>query len=194
MDVESACRQLENTGVQRVLSILAGTTIARLESLLYAGTAVIRAMPNTPALLGAGVTAIAGGTHATSSDMDWAERLLGSVGVVVRQPEKSLDAVTGLSGSGPAYVFMVAEALIDAGVLAGLDRQTASTLAIQTLLGAARMLAETGQSPEILRAQVTSPGGTTAAGLRVLESAGVRAAFLDAVMAATERSRDLGHA
>jgi pyrroline-5-carboxylate reductase len=192
-DVESACRLIDGTGVRRVLSILAGTTIQRLESLLPDATSVIRAMPNTPALLGAGATAIAGGTHATPSDMDWAEHLLGSVGLVVRQEEKSLDAVTGLSGSGPAYVFMVAEALIEAGVLAGLDRATSSALTIQTLLGSARMLAETGQTPEMLRAQVTSPGGTTAAGLRVLESAGLRAAFLEAVMAATDRSKELGH-
>jgi len=191
-DVESACRLLDHTGVERVLSILAGTPLDRLESLLPSGTAVIRAMPNTPALLGSGATAIAAGSQATEADLDWAERLLGSVGLVVRLQEKSLDAVTGLSGSGPAYVFMVAEALIEAGVLAGLDRPTARALTIQTLLGSARMLAETGQSPEELRAQVTSPGGTTAAGLRVLESAGVRAAFLEAVMAATARSRELG--
>jgi len=106
--------------------------------------------------------------------------------------EKSMDAVTGLSGSGPAYVFLVAEALVDAGVLAGLDRATSAALTIQTILGSARMLAESGSLPEALRAAVTSPGGTTAAGLRVLEQAAVRAAFLDAVAAATERSRELG--
>jgi len=178
--------------VRRVLSILAGTTIDRLESLLPEGTAVVRAMPNTPALLGAGATAIAAGSHATVEDVEWAEVLLATVGLVVRQEEKSLDAVTGLSGSGPAYVFMVAEALIDAGVFAGLDRATASALSIQTILGAARMLAESGQSPEALREQVTSPGGTTAAGLQVLERAGVRAAFLEAVTAATARSEELG--
>jgi len=178
--------------VRRVLSILAGTTIGRLESLLPEGTAVVRAMPNTPALLGAGATAIAAGSHATVEDVEWAEALLATVGLVVQQDEKSLDAVTGLSGSGPAYVFMVAEALIDAGVAAGLDEATASALSIQTILGAARMLAETGQSPAALREQVTSPGGTTAAGLAVLASAGVQAAFLDAVMAATARSKELG--
>jgi pyrroline-5-carboxylate reductase len=191
-DVESACALLFGTGVKRVVSILAGVPIARLESLLPSGVAVIRAMPNTPALLGAGATAIAAGSLATTDDMEWAEQTLGAVGLVVRLPEKSLDAVTGLSGSGPAYVFMVAEAMIEAGVLAGLDRQTSHNLAIQTLLGSARMLAESGQSPESLRAQVTSPGGTTAAGLHVLESAGLRAAFLDAVLAASARSKELG--
>ena len=193
-DVVAACAVLEGTGVTRIVSILAGVPIARLEALLPKGVAVIRAMPNTPALLGAGATAIAAGTLATSGDMDWAAQTLGSVGLVVRLPEKSLDAVTGLSGSGPAYIFMVAEALIEAGVLAGLDRQTSHNLAIQTLLGSARMLAESGQSPESLRAQVTSPGGTTAAGLHVLERAGIRAAFLDAVLAASARSKELGQA
>lgn len=191
-DVESACALAARTGATRVISILAGVTTARLESLLPTGVAVIRAMPNTPALLGASATAIAAGSDADDADMRWAERMLNAVGLVVKLPETSLDAVTGLSGSGPAYVFMVAEALIEAGVLAGLDRQTSHNLAIQTLLGSARMLAETGQSPESLRAQVTSPGGTTAAGLHALESAGLRAAFLDAVLAATQRSKELG--
>jgi pyrroline-5-carboxylate reductase len=191
-NVEAACEVLRGSGVRRVLSILAGTTIARLESLLPEGTAVVRAMPNTPALLGAGATAIAAGSRATADDVAWAEALLATVGLVVRQDETSLDAVTGLSGSGPAYVFMIAEALIDAGVAAGLDEATASALSIQTILGAARMLAESGHSPAALREQVTSPGGTTAAGLAVLASAGVRAAFLDAVMAATARSEELG--
>jgi pyrroline-5-carboxylate reductase len=149
-------------------------------------------MPNTPALVGAGAAAISPGTAATDDDLAWAGSILGAVGTVVRVPENLLDAVTGLSGSGPAYVFLVAEALIDAGVLVGLPRPTAVELATQTLLGAARLLVETGDSPEALRAAVTSPGGTTAAGLRALESAGVRAAFLDAVAAATERSRELG--
>ena len=129
---------------------------------------------------------------ASDDDLAWAEDVLGAVGEVVRVPEALLDAVTGLSGSGPAYVFLVAEALIEAGVLVGLPRDVARTLAVQTLLGSARLLAETGEAPEALRAGVTSPGGTTAAGLRVLEQAGVRAAILDAVSAATERSRALG--
>ena len=175
-----------------VLSIAAGITIARLEAALAPGTPVVRAMPNTPALVGAGAAAVAAGSAAGERELAWAEAVLGAVGTVVRVPEPSLDAVTGLSGSGPAYVFLVAEALVEGGVLAGLPRPTAAALATQTLLGAARLLAESPEGPEALRAAVTSPGGTTAAGLRALERAGVRSAFLDAVMDATERSRELG--
>jgi pyrroline-5-carboxylate reductase len=175
-----------------VLSIAAGVTIAQLEGALAPGTPVVRAMPNTPALVGAGAAAIAPGRHATDDELSWAESILGAVGTVVRLDESLLDAVTGLSGSGPAYVFLVTEALIEAGVLAGLPRPVSSTLATQTVVGAARLLAESGDTAEVLRAAVTSPGGTTAAGLRELERAGVRAAFLDAVVAATERSRQLG--
>jgi pyrroline-5-carboxylate reductase len=149
-------------------------------------------MPNTPALIGAGAAAIAGGSAAGDDDLTWAEAILGAVGTVVRVPEASLDAVTGLSGSGPAYVFLVAEALMDAGVLAGLPRPTSEALVRQTLLGAARLLAEGGDSPDALRAAVTSPGGTTAAGLRELERHGVRSALLEAVAAATARSKELG--
>jgi pyrroline-5-carboxylate reductase len=186
--VPAACRSLQ---VGRLLSIAAGVTIARLEEAAGA-IPVVRAMPNTPALVGAGAAAIAGGTTASDDDLLWAEGILGAVGEVVRVPEKLLDAVTGLSGSGPAYVFLVAEALIDAGVLAGLPRDVSTTLAVQTLLGSARLLAESGDTPETLRAAVTSPGGTTAAGLRELERAGVRSAILEAVKAATDRSRELG--
>ena len=191
-DVADACRSLASVGVDRVLSIAAGVTLASLEGALGAGVPVVRAMPNTPALVGAGAAAIAAGSSATEPDLDWAEGLLAAVGTVVRVPEHLLDAVTGLSGSGPAYVFLVAEALIEGGVLAGLPRDVAVTLATQTLHGAGRMLVETGATPEALRAQVTSPGGTTAAGLRALEAAGVRSAFLEAVAAATARSRELG--
>jgi pyrroline-5-carboxylate reductase len=174
-----------------VLSIAAGVTIATLEALVP-DRPVVRAMPNTPALVGAGASAIASGTHAGAEHLDVAEQLLGSVGIVVRVGEPALDAVTGLSGSGPAYVFLVAEALTEAGVLVGLPRDVAQQLVVQTLLGSARLLAEGELGPEALRAQVTSPGGTTAAGLRELESNGVRAAFLDAVVAAARRSRELG--
>lgn len=191
-DVEAACQALARAGCRRVLSIAAGVTTSRLEAALGEGAAVVRAMPNTPALIGAGAAAIAPGAAAGETELAWAEHILASVGAVVRLPEKLLDAVTGLSGSGPAYVFLVAEALIEAGVLAGLPRDISVTLTTQTLLGAARLLAESGESAEVLRAAVTSPGGTTAAGLRVLEAAGLRAAFLDAVAAATERSRQLG--
>ena len=191
-DVEPACRAVAATGTPLVLSIAAGVPLASLESWLGDGVRVVRAMPNTPALVGAGAAAIAGGTAATDDDLAWAAGLLSSVGTVVRVPERLLDAVTGLSGSGPAYVFLVAEALIDAGVLVGLPRATSSALVVQTLFGAARLLAESEQGPESLRAAVTSPGGTTAAGLRALEARAVRGAFLEAVQAATERSRDLG--
>lgn len=192
-DVEGACRALSAVGsAAPVLSIAAGVTIATLEAALAPGTPVVRAMPNTPALVGAGAAAVAPGHAAGEAELAWAAEILGAVGEVVRVDEGLLDAVTGLSGSGPAYVFLVAEALIEAGVLAGLPRPTAATLAKQTLLGAARLLTESPEGPEALRAAVTSPGGTTAAGLRALEKAGVRAAFLDAVMAATERSRELG--
>lgn len=191
-DVGSACAAVAAAGCDRVLSIAAGVTVAALEAALGTGVPVVRAMPNTPALVGAGAAAIAGGSAASDADLDWAEGLLRAVGTVVRVPEHLLDAVTGLSGSGPAYVFLVAEALIEGGVLAGLPRDVSVELATHTLLGAARLLAESGQTPEALRAQVTSPGGTTAAGLRVLEAGGVRSAFLEAVAAATERSRELG--
>ncbi|MGH9164485.1 MAG: pyrroline-5-carboxylate reductase [Acidimicrobiales bacterium] len=191
-DVETACRSLAAAGVGRLLSVAAGVRLARLEEWLGGGVAVVRAMPNLPALIGAGAAAIAGGTAAGPDDLSWAESVLASVGTVVRVPEHQLDAVTGLSGSGPAYVFLVAEALIESGVLVGLTREDSTALATQTLLGASRLLTESGQGPEALRAAVTSPGGTTAAGLQVLEDRAVRAAFLAAVQAATERSRQLG--
>lgn len=191
-DVVAATTAAVAAGAKRILSIAAGVTIARLEWAAGSGVAVVRAMPNTPALVGAGAAAIAAGTEATDGDLAWAESILGAVGIVVRVPEPLLDAVTGLSGSGPAYVFLVAEALVEAGVLVGLPRPTAAALAHQTLLGAARLVAESGDEPSALRAAVTSPGGTTAAGLRELERHGVRAAFLDAVAAATARSKELG--
>lgn len=194
-DIDAVCTALAGEGSRApVLSIAAGVTIARLEGALAPETPVVRAMPNTPALVGAGAAAIAPGHHAGDDDLSWAESILGAVGTVVRLDESLLDAVTGLSGSGPAYVYLVVEALIEAGVLAGLPRPVSRTLATQTVLGAARLLDESRDSAEALRAAVTSPGGTTAAGLRELERAGVRAAFLDAVMAATERSRELGRA
>jgi pyrroline-5-carboxylate reductase len=142
--------------------------------------------------VGAGAAAIAPGTAAREDDLAWAEGILRSVGTVVRVPERALDAVTGLSGSGPAYLFLVAEALIDAGVLAGLPRDTSEALVRQLFVGTGRLLDESGESPAVLRAQVTSPGGTTAAGLHQLERAAVRAAFVEAVAAATARSHELG--
>lgn len=174
-----------------VLSIAAGVTIATLEE-LAPGHPVVRAMPNTPALVRQGAAAIAGGTHAGDEHMALAEGVLRSVGSVVRVPEQLLDAVTGLSGSGPAYVFLMAEAMIEAGVHVGLTRAVSSALVRQTLLGAATLLASGEEGPEALRAAVTSPGGTTAAGVAALERRAVRAAFLEAVGAATERSQELG--
>lgn len=176
----------------RVLSIAAGVTIAALEAALPAGTVVVRAMPNTPALVGVGAAAIAAGGAATDDDMAWAESVLGAVGTVVRVPEHLLDAVTGLSGSGPAYAFVVLDALIEGGVAAGLPRDVAAALAGQTLLGAATLFLQGDASPGDLRAAVTSPGGTTAEGLRVLEQRAVRAALIDAVLAARDRSVALG--
>ena len=190
-DVQAVSREIARSGVARALSIAAGITLEDLDEWLQP-VAAIRAMPNTPALVGAAASAISAGHNATPSDIEWAKAVLSSVGTVVELPEPALDAVTGLSGSGPAYVFLIAEALIDAGVLAGLARPVAHDLAVQTLLGSARLLAETGEEPSALRAAVTSPGGTTAAGLRALESAGVRAAILDAVVAAADRAREMG--
>jgi pyrroline-5-carboxylate reductase len=174
-----------------VVSIAAGVPTDVLEASL-AGQPVVRAMPNTPALVRCGATAIAPGRGAGAEHLDRAAALLSAVGVVVRVPEHLLDAVTGLSGSGPAYVFLVAEALVEAGVLVGLPRDVAATLVHQTLLGSATLLASSADGPEALRAAVTSPGGTTAAGLRALEARATRAALADAVVAATERSRELG--
>lgn len=198
-DVVSACaalRELPGGPPARVVSIAAGVTLAVLEAALGPGVAVVRAMPNTPALVGLGAAAIAGGAEAGAEDLAWARSILSAVGTVDEVNEAQLDAVTGLSGSGPAYVFLVAEALIEAGVLCGLARPVAQQLAAQTLLGSATLLsaslAEGGKGPAELRADVTSPGGTTAAGLQVLEQRAVRAAFLDAVVAAAARSAALG--
>jgi pyrroline-5-carboxylate reductase len=189
-EVPAVARSLRAT--RRVLSIAAGVTTAAIEAALPEPVPVVRAMPNTPALVGAGAAAISPGARAGEEDLAWAEEILAAVGVVVRVPEGAQDAVTGLSGSGPAYVFLVAEALAEAGVLQGLAREVAEKLAFQTLLGAAQLLAAGEAGPAELRAAVTSPGGTTAAGLRELERHGVRFAFLDAVTAASERSRELG--
>lgn len=191
-DATAAAKSAVGAGASRVLSIAAGVTLEALQAATGGGVPVVRAMPNTPALVGQGAAAIAGGDAAAEEDLSWAESILSSVGTVVRVPEHLLDAVTGLSGSGPAYVFLVAEALVDAGVMVGLPRDVATALTTQTLLGSASLLDSSDDDATALRAAVTSPGGTTAAGLRVLESAGVRAAILVAVAAATERSRQLG--
>ena len=190
--VPGVVREVVAAGKGRILSIAAGVSVAALEDAAGAPVPVIRAMPNTPSLVGRGAAAIAGGAHAGPEDLDWAEELLSAVGLVVRVDEAAIDAVTGLSGSGPAYLFLVAEALIDAGVLVGLPRPMAEALAHQTLVGASHMLLETGQSAAELRAAVTSPGGTTAAAVQVLEQRGVRAALVDAVTAARDRSQEMG--
>ncbi len=190
--VELVCRSLKTP--TRVMSIAAGITIGAIEACVPAGTPVVRAMPNTPALIGKGAAGFAGGTSASDDDLRWAKGILEAVGQAAEVTEPQLDAVTGLSGSGPAYVFMIAEALVDGAVTAGLPRETAKLLAHQTLLGAATMLVESDTPASELRAAVTTPAGTTAAGLRELEIGGLRAAIINAVNAATERATELGRA
>ncbi len=190
--VAAVLTRLAAAGAPRVLSIAAGVRIDAIEAGLPAGTPVVRAMPNTPALVGAGAAAIAGGSAAGAEDLEWARGILEAVGIVAVVSEADLDAVTGLSGSGPAYVFRLAEALRDAGVAQGLDPSVADALVRQTLLGAATLLAESGKDPGQLRENVTSPGGTTAAGLSVLDDADFMGLIDRVVAAATQRSRELG--
>ncbi len=173
-----------------MLSIAAGVRLATLDEAAR-GVAVIRAMPNTPALVGKGAAAIAAGATATDADIAWAASILGSVGTVDVLPEALIDAFTGVAGSGPAYVFLIAEALVDAAVAEGIDRATAGRVVRQLLLGSAVLL-DRELDPVRLRQQVTSPGGTTAAGIAVFEEQGLRTMVADAVRAATERSRQLG--
>jgi pyrroline-5-carboxylate reductase len=174
-----------------VISIAAGVSNSILEAALPRGTRVVRTMPNTPALVGAGATAISGGREASEEDLAIAERLFQSVGLTVRVPEAQMDAVTGLSGSGPAYVFAMIEALRDAGAREGLEQEVALKLATQTVFGAAKLLREQQESPEVLRERVTSPGGTTRAGLDALDAAGFAEIMAGAVRAATRRSVEL---
>jgi len=177
-----------------VISIAAGVPVAAIQARLAGGTRVVRAMPNTPALVDAAATAIAGGEHARPSDLDDARRIFDAVGITVVLDESQLDAVTGLSGSGPAYVFLILEALSDAGVKVGLSRRNAQLLAAQTLLGSAKLLLETNEHPGKLKDMVTSPGGTAITGLHTLENGGLRTTLMNAVEAATKRSRELGEA
>lgn len=174
-----------------VISIAAGVRLTTLEELLPAGIPVIRSMPNTPALVGKGATALSRGAQATAEHLALAQSLFAGVGLSVEVPERLLDAVTGLSGSGPAYVYLIIEALTDGGVKEGLPRDTARLLAVQTVLGAAQMVTDSGLHPAQLKDNVTTPGGTTIAGLHVLERAGLRAALMDAVQTAAERAREL---
>ena len=175
-----------------LISIAAGVPVAKLEAALPAGARVIRVMPNTPALVGAGAAGFALGKNATAADGELAKKLLSAVGVALQVKETLLDAVTGLSGSGPAYVYQFIEALSDGGVAAGLPRDIATKLAAQTVLGGAKMVLETGVHPGALKDQVTSPGGTTIEGLHELEKGKLRATVMSAVRAATEKSKKLG--
>jgi pyrroline-5-carboxylate reductase len=179
------------TADQVVISIMAGIPTSKIEAGLTPGCRVIRAMPNTPALIGAGATAVCRGRNASPDDLDLARRIFALAGIAVSVEEKLMDAVTGLSGSGPAYVFTFIEALADAGVKNGLPRDVAAQLAAQTVLGAARMVVETGEHPTLLKEKVTSPGGTTIAALHALENGGFRGVVMNAVDAASNRSKEL---
>jgi pyrroline-5-carboxylate reductase len=175
-----------------IISVAAGVPIAALERRLGAGARIIRTMPNTPSLVGAGACALSPGEHASEEDLAVASRIFQAVGITTVVEENLLDAVTGLSGSGPAYIFLVIEALSDAGVKVGLPRYTALKLAAQTVLGSAQLLIETNAHPGQLKDQVTSPGGTAIAGLHTLEAGGLRTTLINAVEAATRRARELG--
>jgi pyrroline-5-carboxylate reductase len=176
---------------QLVVSLAAGITTRAIEKHIPDGVAVVRVMPNTPALVDEGMAAISAGSHCDDAHLEVAEQLLSTTGRVVQVPEKQQDAVTAISGSGPAYLFFVVEAMIEAGVHLGLPRTTATELVVQTVVGSAKLLRETGTHPTVLREQVTSPGGTTAAAIRELEDHKVRAAFITAMEAARDRSVSL---
>ena len=190
--VELVLPVLREAGVDRVLSIAAGVRTDAMEAGLPEGTRVVRCMPNTPALVGRGAAAIAGGLMATEADLDWAAEILIAVGMVVVVEEPDIDAVTGVSGSGPAYVFHLAEAMTAAGIAEGLSPETADALTRQTLLGAATLLSESGEDPAQLRINVTSPNGTTQAGLEVFAEADFMGLVARVVKAAADRSRELG--
>jgi len=175
-----------------VISIAAGVDTETIEEALADGVRVVRAMPNTPALVGAGATAISAGKHASDEDLAMARAVFDAVGITVQLDESHLDAVTGLSGSGPAYIFLILEALADAGVKVGLSRRNAQRLAAQTVMGSAKMLLETDEHVGRLKDMVTSPGGTAIAGLHTLEEGGLRTTLINAVETATKRARELG--
>lgn len=193
-DIPSAMRGISSASIGKpvlVISIAAGIQVSTLESHSGPHVRVIRAMPNTPAWVGKGASAYCRGSRAGAEDAATAGHLLTAVGLAIEVPERMMDAVTGLSGSGPAYIYLIIDALADGGVLAGLPRADALRLAAQTVAGAAAMVMETGLHPAVLKDMVTSPGGTTIAGLEALESHGVRSAMIDAVTAATRRSGEL---
>jgi pyrroline-5-carboxylate reductase len=175
-----------------VVSVAAGIATAFIEEKLGQGTRVVRVMPNMPALIGEGAAALCAGAHAGPADLDLARRLFSAVGIAVEVKEELMDAVTGLSGSGPGYAFLIVEAFTEAGVRMGLDRETSLRLISQSLLGAAKLCLKGQKEPAELRAMVTSPGGTTLAGLKVLEERGLCQALIDCVAAATRRSAELG--
>ncbi|AOW93210.1 pyrroline-5-carboxylate reductase [Rhodococcus sp. WMMA185] len=196
-DVEEALAEVSTVDLdgereQLLVSLAAGVPTAYYEVRLPAGFPVVRVMPNTPMLVGEGVSALAAGRHVKKEHLELVNGVLSSVGKVVVVPESQIDTVTAVSGSGPAYFFLVAEAMIDAGVACGLTRATASELVVQTMVGAAAMLDQSGESATELRAAVTSPGGTTAAAIRQFEKNGLRTAFFDAIESAKLRSADLG--
>jgi pyrroline-5-carboxylate reductase len=174
-----------------VVSLCAGLSTSRIEAAMPEGTAVVRVMPNTPAQVDEGMAAVSAGAAATAEHVEHATELMSAVGKVVTVPEKYQDAVTAISGSGPAYLFFVVEAMIDAGVMLGLPRDISTALVVQTMYGSAKLLADSGEHPTVLRERVTSPGGTTAAALRELEDHRVKAAFMTAMEAARDRSRAL---
>ena len=184
--------QLGLSKKQLVISVAAGVPIHTIQASIGQTTPLVRAMPNTPAVIQEGVTALSGCPDLSAEYLEMAEHIFESVGKVAVVNESLMDAVTGLSGSGPAYVYLAIEALIDGGVRVGLPRNVAQTLAVQTVLGSAKMVRETGEHPAVLKDRVTSPGGTTIAGLQRLEEGGLRATLIDAVEAAAQRSRELG--
>ena len=193
-DMDAVLKEIATTVDQTktIISIAAGIPIAFIAGRLPAKARIVRVMPNAPALVLAGAAGIAKGEHATADDLQIAETIFSAIGKAVVVEEKHLDAVTGLSGSGPAYVFLFIEALADAGVKMGLARDVARLLAVQTVLGAAKMVLESGRHPAELKDMVASPGGTTIAGLHALERGGLRGTLMEAVEAATIRSRELG--
>lgn len=182
----------DKLGSALVVSIAAGVDTESIEESIAPGVRVVRAMPNTPALVGAGATAISPGKHASEADLATARALFEAVGIAVVLDESHLDAVTGLSGSGPAYIFLILEALADAGVKVGLSRRDAQRLAAQTVMGSAKLLLDTDEHPGKLKDMVTSPGGTAIAGLHTLEQGGLRTTLINAVETATKRARELG--